>query len=129
MAGSGGVLDASVVLAAVLDEMDVDEADRWVSGACIGAVNLSEVVARLFDAGFDAEWIEGALSPFDLDVIPFDHKQSLLAGELRPLTRHRGLSLADRACLALAQHLGRPAITADRAWADLDCGVPVQVIR
>jgi PIN domain nuclease of toxin-antitoxin system len=116
-------------LAAVLDEIDVNEADGWVSGACIGAVNLSEVIARLFDAGFDANWIEAALSPFDLDVVPFDHEQSLLAGGLRPLTRHRGLSLGDRACLALAKHLGRPAITADRAWADLDCGVPIEVIR
>jgi len=38
---------------------------------------------------------------------------------LRPLTRQVGLSLADRACLALAHRLGTRALTADSAWSGL----------
>lgn len=48
---------------------------------------------------------------------------------LRPLTKARGLSLADRACLALARRLNVPVVTADREWADLNLGVIVQLIR
>ena len=50
---------------------------------------------------------------------------------MRPATRAVGLSLGDRACLALAAELGVPALTADRGWAGVAeaAGVAVQVIR
>jgi PIN domain nuclease of toxin-antitoxin system len=38
-------------------------------------------------------------------------------------------SLADRACLALAERLGVPAVTADREWAKADVAAEVQLIR
>jgi len=40
-----------------------------------------------------------------------------------------GLSLGDRACLALADAMGCPAVTADRAWSSIDIGVSVVLIR
>lgn len=129
MASGGGVLDASVVLASILDEVSVEDAAPWFSGACISTVNLAEVYTKLHEIKVPESKISTAIARIDFAIIAFDAVQAEIAGALRPLTRHRGLSLADRACLALAQHLGRPAITADRAWADLDCGVPVQVIR
>jgi PIN domain nuclease of toxin-antitoxin system len=49
--------------------------------------------------------------------------------DLRRPTSHLGLSLADRACLALALRLGLPIVTADRAWAELELAVQVQTIR
>ncbi len=49
--------------------------------------------------------------------------------KLYPQTRNRGLSLADRACLALALDKGWPVMTADRAWAGLDIDVEVEMIR
>ena len=48
---------------------------------------------------------------------------------LRSVTRHAGLSLGDRACLALGDRLGCPVVTADRVWASLDVGVAIVVIR
>jgi PIN domain nuclease of toxin-antitoxin system len=64
-----------------------------------------------------------------LDVVAFDGELALRAGALRPSTRSRGLSLDDRACLASAQELGLPVVTADRTWRDLDIGIPIHVVR
>jgi ribonuclease VapC len=62
-------------------------------------------------------------------VVDFDVPQAKVAGDLRRLTRIQGLSLGDRACLALAQALGLPAMTADRAWAGLEVGIEIRTIR
>ncbi len=67
--------------------------------------------------------------PLELDVVDFDIKHAYRAGMLRPLTRHAGLSLGDRTCLALALQLNLPALTTDRAWEDILLNVTVQVIR
>ena len=60
---------------------------------------------------------------------PLTETDCLEIARLRPLTKARGLSLADRACLALARRLEIPVLTADRDWADLNLGVTVQLIR
>lgn len=123
------VLDASVVLAAILGEVSADEAEVWLVGSCISAVNLSEVVAKLVDRNFPADVIADSIAEARLDIRPFDEPQAARAGLLRKDTRHIGLSFGDRACLALAAELGLPAVTADRAWAQLDLDIAVEVIR
>jgi len=92
----------------------------------VSAVNLSEVVAKLADHGVPLGEIRQALT-LGLEVVPFTEELAYAAGELRPLTRDRGLSLGDRACLALAKTLKRPVLTADRGWASLDLGVEVRL--
>jgi ribonuclease VapC len=72
--------------------------------------------------------IHDALDPINLNIIGFDVNLAYQAGSLRLLTRRAGLSLGDRACLALAQRLGLPALTIDRSWKDLSLGIEVQVI-
>ena len=74
--------------------------------AAISAVNLSEVQAKLVERGTAAELAWSSLVDLDLDVVDFDAAQAKVAGDLRSLTRAQGLSLGDRACLALAQALG-----------------------
>ena len=64
-----------------------------------------------------------------MQIVPFDAELAYRAGMLRSATRPAGLSLGDRACLALAERLGLPALTADRAWGALQVGIPVDVIR
>lgn len=98
-------------------------------GAVISAVNLAEVVTKLRDKGADEEAIRADLDTLGLTVIPIDEELAVQTGLLRSATRAAGLSLGDRACLALAKRLGIPALTADRAWATLSVGVTVQVIR
>ena len=125
----GGVLDASFVLAFVLGEISADEAAPWLAEACMSTVNLSEAIAKLADRGFTEEFISVRLGRMKLDVRTFDLVQAERAGRLRLVTRKFGLSLGDRACLALATELQRPAITADKAWAKLDIGIPIELIR
>ena len=66
---------------------------------------------------------------FGLAIRPFDESLAVEAGFLRPATRQYGLSLGDRACLALALRERIPVVTADRAWSQLDLGIDIQVIR
>ena len=123
------MLDASALLASVFGEQGAAEVDARLDNACVSAVNLSEVVATLTERGTPAEIIALTLTSLNLDVRPFDREQAERAGLLRPETRRYGLSLGDRACLALAATLGRPAVTTDRAWIRLDLGIAIEVVR
>jgi PIN domain nuclease of toxin-antitoxin system len=75
------------------------------------------------------EDIRRILDSMALEIVPFDQAQALRTGLLRSHTRHMGLSLGDRACLALAEHLAVPAFTADRIWQSLNIGIEVRLIR
>jgi PIN domain nuclease of toxin-antitoxin system len=76
-----------------------------------------------------ADEIDEALEGLALDVRPFDRAQARAAGLLRRATRDRGLSLGDRACLALGLALQAPVVTTDSAWEGLEAGVEVQRVR
>jgi ribonuclease VapC len=127
---SEAVLDASALLALLNQEEGGDEVGELVAtGAAISAVNLSEVASRLGLAGMPESLIREALDPLGLDVVPFDQELAYQTAELVTRTRAAGLSLGDRACLALAKQLGLPAVTADRAWARLKLNIQIRVIR
>ncbi len=123
------VIDASALLALLQDEPGAERVAEALTEAAISAVNLSEVVAKLRDRGFEADKAREAVGLLPLNVIAFDTDQAIEAGLLRGPTRTLGLSLADRACLALAARSDRTALTTDRAWARLDIGIAVDVIR
>lgn len=124
------VLDASAVLALLQGEAGADIVADLLPRGAMSAVNLSEVVAKLTDHGMPADAARTALDGLPIEVHPFDRDAAYAAGELRRVTRGAGLSLGDRACLALAMRLGVPAVTADRAWASLAADiVRITVIR
>lgn len=117
------VVDASALLALLNRESGEERvADALADDAAMSAVNLSEVVAKLIDAGRREAEIRAAIEPLGILIIEFDADAAFAAGLLRRTTRQTGLSLGDRACLAVAQQLDAPALTADRTWADLDLG-------
>lgn len=84
---------------------------------------------KLRALGVDGDMLATEIAETGIVILPFDDHDARAAGELLLPTREVGLSLADRACLALAQRLGVPAVTADHAWASLDLGVQVTCIR
>jgi PIN domain nuclease of toxin-antitoxin system len=122
------VLDASAVLALLQDEPGSERVLESLPGALICSVNLSEVVAKLTELGMPEPDIRLALS-LGLEVVAFDEALAYSAGALRPVTRSAGLSLGDRACLALARSRSLPALTTDRAWRDTGVDTVVEVIR
>jgi PIN domain nuclease of toxin-antitoxin system len=123
------VLDASALLALLNREPGHDEVAEVIGDAAISAVNLSEVAAKLADRGMPGEAIREALEGLALETHDFDQELAFKAGFLHPLTRSRGLSLGDRACLALGQRLNLPVFTTDRIWGELNLGVEVRLAR
>jgi PIN domain nuclease of toxin-antitoxin system len=122
-------LDSSAVLALIFGEPGGDRVARVVGEAVISAVNLSEIIAKLVESGYRDDEAERAVDGFLPSVMPFDVPLAIDTGTLRRGTRQKGLSLGDRACLALARREDVRVLTADRAWADLDIGVEIEVIR
>lgn len=125
---SGVILDASAVLAVAYEEPGA-EAVPAAGGLSITAVNHAEVVGKFIDDGFDANQARETVRSFGYEVVDFDADLAFRAGLLRRDTRALGLSLGDRACLALAQREGLPVFTADKRWAEIDLGVEIRVIR
>lgn len=124
------ILDASALLALLNQEAgSASVASAVASGALISTVNVSEVVARLSEAGMPEDAIRRAIDDLALSIVDFDREQADRAGLLRRSTRALGLSLGDRACLALALTLGLPVMTADRTWASLSLGIRIDIIR
>jgi PIN domain nuclease of toxin-antitoxin system len=123
------ILDASALLAAMLDEPGAAAIRAILPTARIGAVNLSEVIAKLQERGVPDDVIDQSLADLDIDVVPFDRDQADRTGKLRTATRAAGLSLGDRACLALAITEDAIAVTMDRNWAKLDLPVVIELAR
>jgi PIN domain nuclease of toxin-antitoxin system len=124
------VLDASAILALIGNEPGAEKlTPNLLSRAVASAVNLAEVQTKLVSRGWTSlqAW-EDATSPVR-EVLPFDAEQARIAGDLVTQTRHLGLSLGDRACLALAIALNLPAFTAEKAWKKLRVSVPIHIIR
>jgi PIN domain nuclease of toxin-antitoxin system len=124
---SAAVLDSSAVLAVILEEPGAEQVESLLPGGIVSAVNLGEVTAKLRDLGMPEATVETVLSGLQIDVRAHDRQAALAAGFLRPATRSAGLSLGDRACLALAATLGLRAVTADRSWARAGDAIGVQV--
>lgn len=125
------VLDASAIIALVLRETGYEAVtDVLARGDVrISAVNASEALTRLQRVGLDPRHMREAMERLGIDIIDFDADDATLAAELAPKVRDLGLSLGDRACLALGRRLGVAVVTADRAWAERDLGVEVVLIR
>jgi PIN domain nuclease of toxin-antitoxin system len=123
------VLDASALLALLNAEPGSRLVEENLSGAVISSVNLSEVVAKLSDRGMPEAEVRTALEGLGLDVRHFDTEMAYTAGTLRPSTRGLGLSLGDRACLALGLSLSAQVFTTDRSWKKLRIGVKIRAIR
>jgi PIN domain nuclease of toxin-antitoxin system len=123
------VLDASAVLAFAYREPGSELVHSLLGGARVSTVNWIEVVQKCLEDGIDIAALRDALEAAGATIVPLQIDQAEIAGQLRHQTRQFGLSLGDRACLALAMVMSLSAVTADRVWQRLVLPIPVRVIR
>jgi PIN domain nuclease of toxin-antitoxin system len=124
------VLDASVILAILYAEPGHDHLTAELLGnAVCSSVNMAEVQTKLVTLGWEpAKAWENTLGLIR-ELVPFDGEQAELAGNLVAQTKPLGLSLGDRACLALGITLKAPIYTAEQSWKRIKCPAPIQLIR
>lgn len=126
---SPAVLDSSAVLAVFFAESGAEAVTALPLGALLCTVNLAEVHERMLDRGASVDeawsWIVG----LGCEVCLFTELQARMAAELRAITRPFGLSLGDRACLALAIDRKAKVYTTDKVWKNLSLGIDIEVIR
>ena len=126
---SAVVFDSSVLIAILRQDPGSEVGEQSLNDALISTVNLAEVATYLARNSVPPETIDRALTAFPIEVVPFDREQGLIAGCLYPACKSLGLSLGDRACLALAKSKNLPVLTADKAWLELEINVEVKSIR
>ena len=126
------VVDTSVVIAYLLEEPGGDWLDKAVDAESVmSEFNLAEVVRRQMRDGVSPENALRVASTIGLDFVPFNQVIIAEMAKIFPFEKRANLSLADCACLATAKNLRLPALTADKAWAEIagEVGVEVVVVR
>ena len=123
------VLDASVLLCLLNDEPGADRVVDVLTRSVIGTANLAEVVSKLRERGLSLDEVREALGGLHLDVRSLTPAQARIVGDLRPATKALGLSLGDRACLALAIDLQAEMLTTDAPLASADVGITITNVR
>lgn len=129
------VLDASAFLAYLRDEPGAEIVENaLINGCYISIINWVEVLSKIVDLGESPEEIikrlrdEGLLQN-SLEIIACNEEDAITIAKFRVLTKSAGLSLGDRACLALGKRLNLPVLTADKVWTSLSLGITITLIR
>jgi PIN domain nuclease of toxin-antitoxin system len=124
------VLDASAILAVLNDEPGAGQlTDDLLAEAVASTVNLAEVQKKLVECGVDPEGAWKRILVVVSAAVPFTAEQARIAGDLVLQTEPAGLSLGDRACLALGTVMKAPVYTTDRVWKKLNLGIAVHIVR
>ncbi|MDP1974414.1 MAG: type II toxin-antitoxin system VapC family toxin [Alphaproteobacteria bacterium] len=123
------VLDASAFLALINNEEGASKVEKVLPHSIMSSVNVSECVVVLGSIGMLDQEIETIFKDLLSEIISFDMNQAFIAGFLRKETKTKGLSFGDRACIALGKMMKLPVMSADKVWAEIDCGVHVELIR
>lgn len=123
------VLDASALLALLKQEPGYELVAKHLPEAIMSAINVSETVAILHDTGIAQTECEKIIDELISEIIPFDKEQAYSAASLKKQTKSLGLSLGDRACLALGKFKNLPILSADKIWAKLNLDLEIHIIR
>ena len=123
------VLDTSALIALLFGERGAEKVEAVMRGAALSTVTYCETLAVMTRLGRDVGRLRQGLLISGLSIVPFEARHAEVTAELERQTRSHGLSLGDRACLALGILRNETVLTADRPWADLALGVRVELIR
>ena len=123
------VLDASALLALLNNEPGARRVKDILPESVVSAVNVCETAGKLINAGMSLDDVRTSIELINLEVVPFDTELAYRTGALIVETKKLGLSLGDRACLALGLMLNQTVVTAEHRWSRLRIAVTVEVIR
>lgn len=123
------VLDSSALLAMLQSEPGGDFVQELLEASLMSTVNWSEVVQKALDRQVETAGLREDVEALGLEIVPFTPEQAERTAHLRSQTRQFGLSLGDRACLALAAERRLPAVTADRVWSSVEIGINIRAVR
>jgi len=121
------VLDASALIAFLRNESGVEKVAAVLAVSCISSVNLAETLGKMVEYGKPLEGAAYQVERLRIPVIPFDGEQAQIAASFWKKTRSVGMSLGDRACLALAMKTSLPALTTEGNWKK--CGLAVDIVK
>jgi PIN domain nuclease of toxin-antitoxin system len=122
------VLDTSALLAMMQDAPGGSLVGVKLHNSAISTLNLTEVLDYCNEHDLPTTSMVKDLRALGLEIHPFTEEDAHHVADLG--TRlERQLSVADRACVALAHRLSLPALSADRSWKQLDLGIEVRVLR
>ncbi len=113
------ILDSSALLALLKNEPGADIVESLLGTITMSSINVSEVATVLLDSDMTLQECQDTVLPFISSIVPYDEEQAFLVADLRKKTKTYGLSLGDRACIALGQKMQLPIYTADKIWRDL----------
>lgn len=123
------VVDASALLAFLHKEPGAEKVEAALDGARISAVNWAEVMQKALRQNVDTAGMQAAFIELGVHFEPFTPTQAETAAQLWEPGKALGLSLADRACIALASELSLPILTGDRVWTRLEIDVEIVLFR
>lgn len=122
------IIDASAMIAFLREEDGYDVVGQWIHLAMMSAVNLAEVLQKLTDNAKEESMLHAVIHNLSIDIVDFDESLAIGVARLFP-NANKGISLANRACLALGVREGLPVITGDRDWATLDVDAEIIEFR
>lgn len=129
------VLDASALIAFMYDEPGALKVQAAMArGAIVSAVNWAETLSDMAERGESVDVAEPRvltriMKAGTIEILTFDALHAAQVARLRTPTKSLGLSLGDRACLALGRLHRLPVLTTDRAWRALRLSIKIDVIR
>jgi len=123
------VIDSSAFLAVAFQEPGADFVLPRLRGSLLSVVNYQEVLEKMQERQVATEHALSGIQGMRIHVVDYSIRQAELAMVMKPDCKPHNISLADRACLALGKERDMPVLTADRSWASIDVGVPVELIR
>lgn len=124
------ILDSSALLALLKNESGADIVESLLGKIIMSSINLAEVATVLLDSEMTLQECQDTVLPFISAIVPYDEEFAFLTADLRKKTKSYGLSLGDRACVALGQKLQLPIYTADKIWKELQLdNIDIRLIR
>lgn len=124
------ILDASALITLLSEEKEYEVVASILPKSIMSSVNVAEVAKFLIEKrGLSKEEVSNIIHSLIEKIMPFDTKLALTSAAIIIQTKSLGLSLGDRACLALAISTGYTVYSSDRIWSQLELDCKIVVIR